>query len=65
MNNIYLILFMQLLTNGALVNSLYNAAGLSIEKAAICYALEKLGLSISVRGEALTLEQFAMLAELI
>lgn len=48
-----------------LVNSLYNAAGLSIEKAAICYALEKLGLSISVRGEALTLEQFAMLAELI
>ena len=48
-----------------LVNSLYNAAGLSIEKAAICYALEKLGLSISVRGEALTLEQSAMLAELI
>ncbi len=48
-----------------LVNSLYNAAGLSIDKAAICYALEKLGLSISVRGEALTLEQFAMLAELI
>lgn len=48
-----------------LVNSLHNAAGLSVEKAVVCQALEELGLSTAVRGEALTLDQFAKLAELI
>lgn len=46
-----------------LVNSLNNAAGLNVTKEAVLSALGNMGLSPSVRGEALTLEQFAALTE--
>lgn len=45
-----------------LVNALSNASGLGITKEQAAEALERLGLSSNVRGEALTLEQFALLA---
>lgn len=48
-----------------LVNSIHNAAELSISKQAAADALEKLQLSQSVRGEALTLEQFAELSDML
>ncbi len=48
-----------------LVNSLNNASGLSVTKEAAARALEQMGLSSTVRGEALTLEQFAQLAGLL
>ena len=44
-------------------NSLNNSAELSFSKEEIGEAIEKMGLSPSVRGEALTLEQFAKLAD--
>ena len=46
-----------------LQNSLNNSSELSFSKEEIGEAIEKMGLSPSVRGEALTLEQFAKLAE--
>lgn len=48
-----------------LVNGLSNAAGLHLTKEKITEALEKMGLPLTVRGETLTLEQFARLSELL
>ncbi len=48
-----------------LANSLGNAAGLALSKESTAQALEKMQLSPTVRGEALTLEQFAMLSNLL
>lgn len=48
-----------------LVNGLVNAAELAITKENVLAALEKMGLSPTIRGEALTLEQFAALTELL
>ncbi len=48
-----------------LVNGLGNAAGLSVTKEQVAEALEKMGLSPTIRGEALTLEQFASLSNLL
>lgn len=48
-----------------LVNSLNNAAGINVTKAAVADALDKMGISQTIRGEALTLEQFALLSDLI
>ena len=48
-----------------LVNGLTNAAGLNISKEDILAALEQMGLSATIRGEALTLEQFAQLSNLL
>lgn len=48
-----------------LVNSLSNAPELSVTKEQTAAALAKLGLSETVRGEALSLEQFARLTELL
>lgn len=48
-----------------LVNSLGNAAGLSVKKERILLALEQLNLPPTVRGEALTLHQFADLTRLL
>lgn len=45
-----------------LVNALSNAPGLGITKEQAAEALERLALSATIRGEALTLEQFALLA---
>lgn len=44
-----------------LVNSLSNGLGVTIPKEAAAKALEEMGLSPSIRGEALALEQFAEL----
>lgn len=44
-----------------LVNALSNAPELGITKEQAAEALERLGLSATIRGEALTLEQFALL----
>ena len=46
-----------------LANSLKNAPDLSFSREAVVSALEKIGQSPTVRGEALTLEQFARLAD--
>ena len=48
-----------------LVNGLNNAPGLSYSKQQIMEALEQLELPANVRGETLTLEQFAMLSNLL
>lgn len=48
-----------------LVNGLGNAAGLSVTKDQVAEALEKMGLSPTIRGEALTLEQFARLSNIL
>ncbi len=48
-----------------LVNGLGNAAGLSVTKEQVLAALEEMGLSATIRGEVLTLEQFAELSNLI
>ena len=48
-----------------LVNGLGNAAGLSVSKEQVQQALEKMGLPATIRGEALTLEQFADLSNLL
>lgn len=48
-----------------LVNGLGNAPELHISKERAARALERLGLSPTVRGEALTLEQFAALSNVI
>ena len=46
-----------------LVNALNNAPELGITKEQAAKALERLALSSTIRGEALTLDQFALLAE--
>ena len=48
-----------------LVNGLTNASNLNITKEQILGALEKMNLPATIRGEALTLEQFATLANLL
>lgn len=48
-----------------LVNGLSNSGELRLSKEQIAGAIEKLGLSPSIRGEALTLEQFARLSNII
>lgn len=48
-----------------LVNSLANAPELSLTKERTAAALAEMGLSETVRGEALSLEQFARLTELL
>ncbi len=48
-----------------LVNSLNNAANLHLNKEAVLAALETMGLSSTIRGEALTLAQFAVLADFV
>lgn len=48
-----------------LVNGLTNAAGLKVSKELVLAALEKMNLPATIRGEALTLEQFAQLADLL
>lgn len=48
-----------------LVNSLNNAPGLQFTKEQVAEVLEKMDLPATVRGEALTLEQFAQLSNLL
>ena len=48
-----------------LVNGLTNASELHISKEEITQALENLGWSATIRGEALTLEQFAQLSNIL
>lgn len=48
-----------------LVNSLTNASFLSLSKEEILRALSEMGISETVRGEALTLEEFAKLSNLL
>ena len=48
-----------------LVNGLINAPELKLTKEAVAEALEKMNLSSTIRGEALTLEQFARLSEMV
>ena len=46
-----------------LANGLNNSPELSLTKEEISAAIEALGLPAAIRGEALTLEQFAALAD--
>lgn len=46
-----------------LVNGLSNAPGLGVTREQVTRVLEKIGLPAAIRGEALTLEQFAILCE--
>jgi 16S rRNA (adenine1518-N6/adenine1519-N6)-dimethyltransferase len=48
-----------------LVNGLGNAANLHLNKEQVGAALEAMGLPLTIRGEALTLEQFAHLSKLL
>ncbi len=48
-----------------LVNGLANAGNPPVPKSRTAEALEKMGLPLTVRGEALTLEQFAALSNLL
>ena len=48
-----------------LVNGLSNAPDLQLDKTKILAALEELGLSATVRGETLSLEQFARLSDIL
>ena len=48
-----------------LVNGLTNAPGLGLTKEKVTEALVKMGLSETIRGEALTLAQFAELSDLL
>ena len=48
-----------------LVNGLTNASGLKVTKEAVLSALEKMGLPATIRGEALTLVQFAQLSDIL
>jgi 16S rRNA (adenine1518-N6/adenine1519-N6)-dimethyltransferase len=48
-----------------LVNGLSNAAGLKLSKEHVAEVLEQMGLPVTVRGETLTLEQFAQLSNLL
>ena len=46
-----------------LVNGLYNVGGLNKSKEELAAVLESIGLAVNVRGETLTLEQFAALSD--
>ena len=46
-----------------LINGLSNSPEISFTKEQITQAVEELGLGMTVRGEALTLEQFARLSD--
>ena len=46
-----------------LQNGLNNSPDISFTKEQIAAAIESLGLPVAVRGEALTLEQFAALSD--
>lgn len=48
-----------------LINGLYNSGVLPLSKDELAQVLEKLGLSANIRGEALSLEQFAAFSNLI
>ncbi len=48
-----------------LVNGLTNAPNLNLTKEQVLEALEKMGLSAQIRGEALTLQQFGQLSDLL
>ena len=48
-----------------LVNGLANAPGLNVSKERVARALEQMGLSPTIRGEALTLQQFAQLSNVL
>ena len=48
-----------------LTNSVGNAQDLGISKEQVADALRQLGLSETIRGEALTLEQFGALSEVL
>ena len=48
-----------------LQNGLNNASNISVNKEQVVTALEKMGLPVTVRGEALSLEQFAELSNLL
>ena len=48
-----------------LVNSIGNASGINVSKDAVAQAIETMNLSSTIRGEALTLEQFAQLSDLL
>jgi 16S rRNA (adenine1518-N6/adenine1519-N6)-dimethyltransferase len=48
-----------------LVNSLNNRADISLSKETIAEAIDELGVSPTIRGEALTLEQFADLSNIL
>ena len=48
-----------------LVNSINNSPDLNFTKESIVNALEKMGLSGTVRGEALTLSQFGRLSDIL
>ncbi len=48
-----------------LVNGLLNAGNLNVNKEEILNALEQMSLSPTIRGEALTLEQFATLSNIL
>lgn len=48
-----------------LVNGLSNAPGLRVSKEQVVEALEEMELSATIRGEALTLEQFADLSDIL
>ncbi|MCD7864219.1 MAG: 16S rRNA (adenine(1518)-N(6)/adenine(1519)-N(6))-dimethyltransferase RsmA [Lachnospiraceae bacterium] len=48
-----------------LVNALTNAADLKVSREEVCAALTDLGLPVTVRGEALSLKEFAQLADLL
>ena len=48
-----------------LLNGLTNAGNLGVTKEQIMEALETMGLTATIRGEALTLEQFGELSNLL
>lgn len=48
-----------------LVNGLGNAANLNLKKDQVAAALEAMGISAAIRGEALSLEQFARLSDIL
>ena len=48
-----------------LVNGLTNAPDLNLDKEKVLWALQEMGLSAQIRGEALTLEQFGRLSDLL
>ena len=48
-----------------LANGLANAQNLPLSREKVTEVLEQMGLSPTIRGEALTLEQFAKLSDLL
>jgi len=48
-----------------LVNSLFNMGGLELSKEKLVDALQSIGLNEKIRGEALSLEEYAMLSDII